>query len=91
MSRAPKARAAAKPLAAGEHDGTLCTRRRLGEPFDRLPSDMQAIRGSLNVRLWEKPDPERTFEAEHELGPDRVRSLRPPPRFTKSDARNQLT
>ena len=28
----------------------------MGEPFDRLPPDLQAIRLWLNVRLWEKSD-----------------------------------
>src|SRR5262245_36346426 len=31
----------------------------LGEPFDRLPPESQAVRLWLNVRLWEKSDPAR--------------------------------
>jgi pimeloyl-ACP methyl ester carboxylesterase len=30
---------------------------RVGEPFDRLPADLQAVRLWLNLRLWEKWDP----------------------------------
>ena len=30
---------------------------RVGEPFDRLPPDLQAVRLWLEVRLWEKWDP----------------------------------
>jgi len=30
---------------------------REGEPFDRLPPDLQAVRLWLDVRLWEKSDP----------------------------------
>jgi len=40
-----------------------------GEPFDRLPPDLQAVRLWLDVRLWEKSDPARA-------GPDSVLSWR---------------
>jgi pimeloyl-ACP methyl ester carboxylesterase len=33
---------------------------RVGEPFDRLPPDLQAIRLWLNVRLWEKSNRDKT-------------------------------
>jgi pimeloyl-ACP methyl ester carboxylesterase len=33
---------------------------RVGEPFDRLPPDLQAIRLWLNVRLWEKSNRDTT-------------------------------
>jgi pimeloyl-ACP methyl ester carboxylesterase len=40
-----------------------------GEPFDRLPPDLQAVRLWLDVGLWEKSDPARA-------GPDSVLSWR---------------
>jgi len=40
-----------------------------GEPFDRLPPDLQAVRLWLDLRLWEKSDPAKA-------GPDSLLSWR---------------
>jgi pimeloyl-ACP methyl ester carboxylesterase len=42
---------------------------RVGEPFDRLPPDLQAIRLWLTVRIWEKFDPAKA-------GPESILSWR---------------
>jgi molybdate transport system substrate-binding protein len=42
---------------------------RVGEPFDRLPPDLQAVRLWLDVRLWEQSDPATA-------GPDSILSWR---------------
>jgi len=46
----------AYPLPASARDPAPTSE---GEPFDRLPSDLQKVRLQLDVRLWEKSDPSK--------------------------------
>jgi pimeloyl-ACP methyl ester carboxylesterase len=48
---------AAYPLPASVRDKRPPKPTREGQPFDRLPADLQAIRLWLDVRLWERSDP----------------------------------
>jgi len=48
----------AYPLPPSVKKGSAPTRE--GEPFDRLPPDLQPVRLWLDVRLWEKWEPAKT-------------------------------
>lgn len=57
----------AYPLPPSVTKGPMPTRE--GEPFDRLPPELQAVRLWLDVRLWEKSEPRKA-------GPESILSWR---------------